>query len=115
MNATARKALPCADPSDRITKPASPARTHTDRASWSPDLYAWDINSDDPQGQAGVTDDRSTAIGHVRDALADATPGASGKIRRVALSGSGSGKYIELGTEVSAHVDEATGAVVWTS
>lgn len=98
-----------------LARPAPPSRNGVDRAQWAPELYAWDIDGDDEHGQAGVTDDRRRAIGHVKDALADACPGASGKVRRVALSGSGSGKYIELGTEVNAHVDEATGAVVWTS
>ncbi|MBO2465380.1 hypothetical protein [Actinomadura violacea] len=92
----------------------SPSRSGVDRARWAPELYAWDIDGDDEHGQAGVTDDRGRAIDHVKDALADASPGTSGEVRRVALSGSGRGCYVDLGTEATAHVDAGTNAVVWT-
>jgi hypothetical protein len=111
MNATAQ---PCADFPDRITKLTAPPRTHVTRATWAPELYAWDVLGDEAHSDAGVTDDRVRAVRHVRDALADAAPGATGKVRRVTLSDAGSGDYVELGTEATAHVDAATGALVWT-
>lgn len=107
-------APPCAGTSDRLMRPVSPSRSGVDRARWAPELYAWDINGDE-HGQAGVTDDRGRAIDRVKDALAAASPGTSGKVRRVALSGSGRGCYVDLGTEATAHVDAATNAVVWTT
>ncbi|MGI5326906.1 hypothetical protein [Actinomadura nitritigenes] len=111
---TAVLAPPCAGTLARPVRTAPASRNGVDRAQRAPELYAWDIDGDDAHGQAGVTDDRDRAIGHVKDALAEACPGTSGKVRRVALSGSGRGCYVELGTEATAHLDAVTNAVVWT-
>lgn len=100
---------------DSLMQSAPVSRDGVDRAQRAPELYAWDIDGDDAHGQAGVTDDRERAIGHVKDVLAEACLGTSGKVRRVALSGSGSGCYVELGTETIARLDAVTNAVVWTA
>ena len=82
-------------------------------ADQPPPLYAWDIFHPD-RDEGGVTDDPGLAIRYVNEALADAGPGTCARVRRVRPRMSGRGPYLELGTEAEAHVDEATGAVVWT-
>lgn len=74
-----------------------------------PTLYAWDV---EPGHQAGVSSDQWKAIEDVGEALRDATPGALGKVRKVAVHPNGRVEYLLLGEVAEAHVD-AAGALVW--
>lgn len=77
-----------------------------------PKLYAWDVFAVGA-GRAGVTDDRDVAVRHVHEALRKFEPGASGRVRRVALAPDGTARYVDLRTVGEAWRDTTTGAVVW--
>ncbi|TYK50570.1 hypothetical protein [Actinomadura decatromicini] len=87
-----------------------PHRLPSDR----PVLFAWDVPlASTAGGVCGVTDNRSRAFADVQRALTAAPLGAAGKVRKVAVSMSGSHEYVELGTIATARVDASSGAVVW--
>ncbi len=71
-------------------------------------MYAWDIED----GQGGVTDDMTAAIGYVDLALGGAATGVCGAIRLVTVSMYGQSEYIDLGVIGRARRDD--GGVMWT-
>jgi hypothetical protein len=72
-------------------------------------LYSWDVAG----GAGGVSGDPEAAIRQMRRELEQATPGARGNVRRVAVSASGRVEYLELGVLVEGRRDALTGGVVW--
>ncbi|QXJ24054.1 hypothetical protein AGRA3207_005305 [Actinomadura graeca] len=75
--------------------------------------YAWDIRTASAD-QCGVTRDPNEAIEYVDAALRAEPAGATGTVRRVALSPSGGAEYSVRDVIGKARLDPATGIVVWT-
>ncbi|TDD63645.1 hypothetical protein E1293_42790 [Actinomadura darangshiensis] len=76
-------------------------------------LYSWDVDLDDGSLVSGVSDDWRVVARQLDAVLRAAPSGARAVVRKVVLSLSGRGVYVDLGEIARASLGE--GGVVWTS